>query len=258
MPVASHLYYFANEAENRSRPPVVLLHGAGGNHLYWPPQIRRLHNQRMFAVDLSGHGKSAGIGNHTVDDYTTEVVEFIQALGLNGAVLAGHSMGGAIALQAAIRFPRYVHGLCLVGTGARLRVAPAILQSTADAATFPAAVRLINDLSFADQTGIRLRELAAQRMADIRPSVIHGDFLACDAFDATEQLSTVSAATLILCGAEDKMTPPKYSEFLQERIAGARLEIVPNAGHMVMLEQPDAVAASINGFLDSIRYQPGR
>jgi pimeloyl-ACP methyl ester carboxylesterase len=258
MPVASHLYYFANEPENYLRPPVVLLHGAGGNHLYWPPQVRRLHEQRMFAVDLSGHGKSGGIGHHAIDAYAADVIEFIKAIGLNAVVLVGHSMGGAIALHAAIRFPRQVLALGVVGSGARLRVTPALLRSTADAGTFPAAVKQITDLSFAPQTSARLKELAAQRMAEVRPSVLHGDLLACDAFDVTDQLSTVPAPTLILCGAEDRMTPPKYSEFLQTHIAGSRLEIMPNAGHMLMLEQPDAVAGSLARFLDSIPYQPGQ
>lgn len=258
MPSASHLYYFAHGSENFARPPVVLLHGAGGDHLYWPPQIRRLHEQRLFAVDLSGHGKSGGIGHHAVDDYAVELVEFMRAIGLNGAVLVGHSMGGAIALQAAIQFPRIVLGLGLIGSGARLRVSPSLVRSTSDAATFPAAIGMINDLSFAAQSSPRLKELAAKRMAEMRPSVLHGDFMACEAFDATEGLSRVAVPTLVLCGAEDRMTPPKLSEHLHANIPGATLEIVPRAGHMVMLEQPEHVAGLLERFLDSIPYRPGR
>ena len=110
MPVAAGLYYFAHEADNFSRPPVILIHGAGGHHLFWPPQIRRMHNQRIFAVDLPGHGKSEGVGHHTIDDYTFEILEFIKALKLNAVVLVGHSMGGAIALKAAMLSPKKVLG----------------------------------------------------------------------------------------------------------------------------------------------------
>jgi pimeloyl-ACP methyl ester carboxylesterase len=167
-------------------------------------------------------------------------------------------MGGAIALLTAIRIPNKVLGLGLLGSGARLRVAPALLQSTAHASSFEAAVGMISELSFAQHTSPRLKELAAQRMAEMRPSILHGDFLACNGFDVTAELTKISIPTLIMCGDADKMTPRKNSESLQERIAGARLEIIPNAGHMLMLEQPDQVADLLAGFIDSVPYQPGR
>jgi pimeloyl-ACP methyl ester carboxylesterase len=258
MPVAGDLYYFAHEAENLSRPPVILIHGAGGNQLYWPPQIRRLHNQRIFAVDLPGHGKSEGVGHHSVDDYAEEVLSFLKALKLNAAILVGHSMGGAIALQLAIRSPKRVLGLGLVGSGARLRVAPALLQAASDPSTFADAVRMVIDRSFASQTSARLKELAAQRMSETRSTVLYGDFLACDAFNVTDQLSKISAPTLVLSGMEDKMTPSKYSEFLRDQIPRARMELLPDAGHMAMLEQPDKVARILNDFLNIIPYQPGQ
>src|SRR5574341_51564 len=258
MPVAGDLYYFAHEAENLSRPPVILIHGAGGNQLYWPPQIRRLHNQRIFAVDLPGHGKSEGVGHHTIDDYAEEVLKFLKALKLNAAILVGHSMGSAIALQAAIRFPKRVLGLGLVGSGARLRVAPAILHAASDPATFADAVRLVMDQSFASQTSARLKELAAQRMSETRSTVLYGDFLACDAFNVMDQISKISAPTLILCGTEDKMAPVKYSEFLRDNIPEAQMTVLPDAGHMVMLEQPDKAAWILNDFLNTIPYQPGQ
>ena len=258
MPTAAGLYFFGHEADNLSRPPVILIHGAGGHHLYWPPQIRRLHNHRVYAVDLPGHGKSEGIGHHSIDDYVTVVMEFIEAIKLNSVILVGHSMGGAIALRAAVRFPERVLALGLLGSAARLRVSPVILQRASDPAKIAEAIRLVIDLSFASQSSARLRELAAQRMAETRPAVLYGDFLACDDFNITNQLSRISAPTIILCGAEDKMTPIKDSEFLRDHITGARLEIISDAGHMLMLEQPDHVAEVLADFVDPIVYRPGR
>jgi pimeloyl-ACP methyl ester carboxylesterase len=257
MPISAKLYYFAHEADDLSRPPVILIHGAGGHHLFWPPQVRRMHDQRIFAVDLPGHGKSEGIGHHTIDDYTNEILEFIKALKLNGVVLVGHSMGSAIALNAAILSPKNVLGLCLMGGGARLRVSPALLQSASEPSTFKAAVQLMINYSFSPQANSRLTELAAQRMEEVRPSVLYGDFLACNSFNLTGQLSQVSAPTFILCGALDKMVPVKYSEILRDNIKGARMEIMPDVGHMFMLEQPDQTADKLGDFINSIPYQPG-
>jgi pimeloyl-ACP methyl ester carboxylesterase len=258
MPVAAGLYYFAHEPDNLSRPPVILIHGAGGHHLFWPPQIRRMPNQRVFSVDLPGHGKSEGIGFHTIDDYTRELMGFIKALKLNAAVFAGHSMGGAIALKAAIRFPKRVLGLCLVGSGARLPVSPALLQNASDPSTFASAVQTISDYSFTPEVAPRLKELAAQRMTETRPSVLYGDLLACETYNVTDQLSRVSAPAYVLCGARDKMVPLINSEFLRDHIAGAQMEVVPNAGHMLMLELPDETADRISAFFNRIPFQPGQ
>ena len=114
MPTAAGLYYFAHGASDATRPPIILIHGAGGHHLSWPPQVRRLLGERIFAVDLPGHGKSAGVGRHTIEDYAAAILDFVAALKLSTVVLIGHSMGGAIALRAAIEAPGQVMGLGLL------------------------------------------------------------------------------------------------------------------------------------------------
>jgi pimeloyl-ACP methyl ester carboxylesterase len=256
MPITAGLYYFAHEANDHSRPPVILIHGTGGNHLSWPPQLRRLPDQRIFAPDLPAHGKSEGIGRHTIEDYVRDVLEFMSELKIYSAILAGHSMGSAVALSAAIRFPKRVTALGLIGSGARLRVAPSLLRAASDPLTFASAVQIINDASFSSQT-IRIKELSTQRMMETRPTVLYGDLMACDAFDVIDQLSKLLLPTLILCGSDDQMTPLHYSELLRDHIAGARLEVVPNAGHMVMLEQPDRVSSLLADFFNSIPYHSG-
>jgi pimeloyl-ACP methyl ester carboxylesterase len=256
MPTAAGCYYFAHEANNHSRPPVILIHGAGGNHLSWPPNLRRLPDQRIFALDLPAHGKSEGLGHHAIEDYVHDVLEFISEIGIYSAILVGHSMGSAVALSAAIYFPERVIALGLLGSGARLRVAPALLRAASDPSTFGSAVRMIADASFSSQSS-RIKELSTQRMMETRPTVLYGDLMACDAFDAMDQLSKLSLPTLIVCGSDDQMTPLHYSEFLCEHIASASLEVVPNAGHMVMLEQPDIVSALLADFSNSIPYHSG-
>ncbi|MGA7193133.1 MAG: alpha/beta hydrolase [Anaerolineales bacterium] len=251
MPIAAGCYYFAHEATNHSRPPIILIHGAGGNHLSWPPQLRRLPDQRIFALDLPAHGKSEGLGHQAIEDYVHDILEFMSELKIYSAILVGHSMGGAAALSAAIHFPERVTALGLIGNGARLHVAPALLRAASDSSTFKNTVQMIANLSFASSS-TRIKELSMQRMMETRPAVLYGDLMACDAFDVMHQLSKLSLPTLIVCGSDDQMTPLNYSEFLHKHIVGARLEVVPNAGHMVMLEQPDMVSNLLLDFFKSI------
>jgi pimeloyl-ACP methyl ester carboxylesterase len=258
MPTQNKTFYFSHGTENTSRPPLVFIHGAGGTHLHWPPQVRRILDQRIFALDLPGHGKSGGVGSQSIADYASIVVDFLDAARLNAAVFIGHSMGSAIALTLALDFPKRVLGLGLVGSGARLRVAPQILEGTSSEATFPMAVNLINEAAFSPSVNPRMKELAAQRMAEIRPSVLHGDFLACNEFDVMARLGEISVPTIILCGTDDILTPVKYSEFLRDRIPAARLVTFPGAGHMVMLEQPTEVANALAEFADAIPYRAGQ
>ena len=253
MPTAVGLYYFAHEANDHSRPPVILIHGTGGNHLSWPPQLRRLPDQRIFAPDLPAHGKSEGVGRHTIEEYVHDVLEFMSELKIYSAILVGHSMGSAVALSAAIHFPERVTALGLIGSGARLRIAPSLLRAASDPSTFASAVQIIHDASVSSPS-IRIKELSTQRMMETRSTVLYGDLMACDAFDVTDQLSKLLLPTLILCGSDDQMTPLHYSEFLRNHIAGARLEVVPHAGHMVVLEQPDVVSNLFANFFNSIPY----
>ena len=257
MPAAAGLYYFAHGAEAFTRPPVILIHGAGGHHLYWPPQVRRYPNERIFAVDLPGHGKSPNVGQHTIQDYAGEIVAFLETLKLGRAVLVGHSMGGAVALQAAIAAPDHILGLALLGSAARLRVSPALLHSASDPSKAADTVSMIMENSFAEGTAAGLKELAAQRMLEIRPSVLYGDLLACEAYDPGEGIAEIAAPTLILFGREDHMVPVGAGRLLQQNMQHARMDVLDGAGHMLMLEQPERVAASLNEFVQGLRYLPG-
>ncbi len=85
--------------------------------------------------------------------------------------------------------------------------------------------------------------------------VLRDDFRACDAFDRRSDVAAIAAPTLILCGDADRMTPAKYSQFLRDEIRNSQLVIVPDAGHMVMLEQPHAVTAAIDAFLHDTTHE---
>ena len=232
-----------------SSPPLVLIHGAGGNRLHWPPVVRRLPGAQVYSLDLPGHGQSPGPAPTSIEDYADVVLAW---MGLNverEPVVVGHSMGSAIALSLALHTPDRLAGMALVGSGARLRVHPSILSGSSNEETFPAVVDQIMEWAFSPQAPPRLVQLARRRMLEVPPAVLNSDFQACDNFDIMAELEGIETPALILCGSQDMLTPLKYSEFLAAHLPKAHLETIPDAGHMVMLEQPQAVAAVLASFL---------
>jgi pimeloyl-ACP methyl ester carboxylesterase len=231
------------------RPPLVLIHGAGGTRLYWPPRLRRIRGWDVYALDLPGHGASPGPGWSTIGDYRQAVAAWMDGLGLPACVVVGHSMGGAIAQSLALDAPARVAGLVLVGTGARLRVHPMLLEAVRSGGLGAEAIGGLMSAWYAPQAAPRLRELAARGLAAANPDVLRGDLEACDGFDIMGRLDAVGTPALVLVGEADQMTPVKYAQYLAAHLAGARLEIIPAAGHMVMLEQPEAVEAALTRWL---------
>ena len=253
MPFAGETHYRKYSDGENDGTALVLIHGAGGSYLHWPSEIRRLAGENTLAIDLPGHGGSPGDGKDAIDAYVKDVIDFLDQVNISQAVIAGHSMGSAIAQQLSLEHPKRVKALILVGAGAKLRVHPGLLQDCASENTYPAAVKQVMEWSFSPQTDRRLVELAGDRMAEITPGVVYKDFLACDGFDIRDQLEKIQQPVLVICGADDQMTPVRFSKYLSGKLPEARLEIVPNAGHMVMLEQPAIVAGLIKDFLDDLR-----
>lgn len=233
--------------------PIVFIHGAGGSHQVWLQQLRALGRRRkVIAVDLPGHGDSNGSGADRIEAYCDVVKGFIAALGLDRIVMVGHSMGGAITQSIAVDYPGLLAAIVLVGTGVRLRVQPQILAALRGDAR--RAVDMIAKLVYVSGTPAEVLKHDADAMLRTSIPVIEGDLLACDTFDLMEQAKAVSLPALVICGTDDLVTPPKYAEYLHSQINGSQLQLVPAAGHMVMLEQPDEVSGGIEAFLDRLGY----
>jgi pimeloyl-ACP methyl ester carboxylesterase len=228
--------------------PVVFIHGAGGRAEVWTRQLAGLADAaRLLAVDLPGHGATGGRGCLAVPEYAAWVRRLCDGAGVEKAVLAGHSMGGAIAQTLALAHPERVAGLVLVGTGARLRVLPRVLALFRDDP--PAGASLVGSLSYSPRTSPGAVVEAERGLAETPPAVTLGDFLACDRFDAMATIGTVRAPTLVVVGGDDRLTPPKYARYLAGAIPGAQLVEVADAGHFPQLEQPDVVNAALRAFL---------
>ncbi len=241
------LFYTVN---GRGGPALILIHGAGGSHLHWPAALRRLPGATVYAIDLPGHGRSEGPGRERIEDYAADVIRFMDAVEVSRGVLVGHSMGGAIAQMTALIAPERVAGLVLVGTGARLRVAPVLLDGILQDAR--GAVALITEWAWGPEADPTMVARGRQMMARVNPQVVWGDFAACDRFDIRERVGEIAAPTLVITGSEDRMTPPKFGLWLAERIPGAQFVLVEGTGHMVMLEKPDRVASTVREWLKAV------
>jgi len=156
-------------------------------------------------------------------------------------------MGGAIAQQLALDHPARVAGLILVATGARLRVAPAIMEGVL--VDYDTALDTITAYAWGPQAPEELVRLGRAQLAQVSAQVAHGDYTACNAFDVMGRLGQITAPTLIVSGTADRLTPAKYAAKLAEDIPNAQLGLIENAGHMVMLEQPEQVGQAVIKFL---------
>ncbi len=237
----------ADQRANARLSRLLFVHGAGGSAHSW--DLQQLAFPDAVIPDLPGHAGS-GSGCRWIDEYGEWLRRTARSRGWAPVVLAGHSMGGAIALWYALEYPQYLDGIVLVATGARLRVHPdllALLRSD-----YPAAVDQIVGLSLGPSAHERLPGRLRDAMLAVPQAVTVGDFEACDAFDVIETLDAIRLPALVIVGSEDRMTPPKFAEFLQAHLAGSRLVVVEGAGHAVHLERPREVNEAIQEFRVSL------
>jgi len=250
MPLArvagQNVYYIEQGTQGT---PVVFVHGAAGSHLVWGLQVRALGEvARAVALDLPGHGRSDPPGRASIEAYRDVVLGVLDARGFERAVIVGHSMGGAIAQTLALSHPDRVAGLGLVGTGARLRVLPVILDGVLN--DFDHIAGLVVEYSYAAGLDPELRKRAEDEFRAFPPTVTHDDFSACNQFDIMPRLAEIRAPTLVVCGRADRLTPAKYSAYLATHIPNAHLVFIDHAGHSVMLEQPNEVNKALIDFIE--------
>jgi len=229
-------------------PVLVFVHGAGSTHKAWSYQTAHFRN--ALAIDLPGHGNSAGDGKKEIVEYVEVVKNYCDEKNLKKIVLIGHSMGGAIAQKFALIYPEYLEALVLVGTGAKLRVHQDIFDAIRK--DYSQAIEVIVNLAFSAKTDSRMKELSVIEMGKTRWQVTYGDFEACDKFDCMDQIERIKIPTLIICGSEDCLTPVEYSEYLKNKISNSELKVIEDAGHMVMLEKPKEFNETLEKFIEKL------
>ena len=241
-----------SEQHNPAQHPLVFIHGSGDSGRVWRLQVEHFETQRAFALDLPGHGQRPDTlpAEVTIQEYAQAAHDIVtQELHLQKPIIVGHSLGGAIALTMALEYGDELGGIVLVGTGARLRILPALL---ADAKNTPEQARSrLSHMAVATTTASSVSEAVVQEQTTPGPNILYRDLAACDVFDIMKRLYEISIPTLIICGMEDQLTPVKYSTYMNQHIKGSTLRIIPDAGHYVMREQPQAVNSAIDEWLQT-------
>lgn len=228
----------------------VFVHGAGGSSLLWRRTLQGLSGgSRALAVDLPGH-PSGEISCRSVEDYVETLHRFIVEARLVRPVVCGHSMGGAVSLALALAYPSDVAGLILASTGAKLGVAPEIIEGLRSQ-PLRAIEATITPWSF-NSVDLGLGREARATLSLSNLPVFLNDYLACQGFDVRTRLPEISARTLVVCGDKDRMTPPKFSHYLHANIPGSELYFVKDSGHMLPLEKPEALAGAVQRFLAAV------
>lgn len=234
-----------------ARKTLVFIHGSGGDHTVWLHQCTRLKNAfNIAALDLPGHGRSEGRGERDVAVYMEWVRRILEAWAIEKPVLVGHSLGAAISLLYALTYGDTLAGIVTAGGGAAMPVNPAILEGLkADPKTIIAVTAKI---AVAKSNRDRLSEILMKSMSGVNPDILYGDFLACDKHDVTAEVAEIQVPVLVICGEEDKMTPPDMSRYLKDHIPGAQGALIKNAGHFVMLENVEEFNKKLSAFAGSL------
>ncbi len=243
-------YWCNDDGFRAERKSIIFVHGSGGDHTLWKNQFPELQEFNIAALDLPGHGRSSGKGEQSVDGYVEWIRKFIEKSEYKNPVVIGHSLGAAISLVSAIKYGRLLSGIVPVGGGVTMPVNDVILNgiraNTAETMAF------IAKFSLTKENRERLSTVLKDDLMKTDPAITYGDFLSCSNLDITKVVSGIKNPAMVVCGSDDKMTPPDLSRYISEQIPGAKLVLIDGAGHYVMWEKPRELNAAIIAFMRSL------
>ncbi|HTS20508.1 MAG TPA: alpha/beta hydrolase [Casimicrobiaceae bacterium] len=237
---------------------LLFVHGAANDHGVWALQSRYFahHGWNALAVDLPGHGRSAGAPLPSVTAIADWLIAALDALGIERAAVAGHSMGALAALDAAARHPGRVTKLALLGAAVPMPVSEVLLDAARRDDHM--ALELINGWSFSpsDQLGgnrmpgVWMAGNGLRLMERSRPGVLHADLVACHSYaEGLAAAAKIRCPALVVLGQRDQMAPAKGAAALIAALPDQRTLAIPDCGHSLMVEAPDAVLDALREFL---------
>ena len=227
---------------------LVFIHGSGACGDVW--MLQKQHFTDADTPDLPGHPH--GEICPTIEAYSDWLHGYFQEKEYTDVVLAGHSLGGGIALMHAIKHPRDLKGIIMIGSGARLRVLPLILEAVEG--KLGDARGWITELIEPLYGTVDEKTLGAilPKLIEVGPAAQLNDFRCCDKFDVMDRVGEIKVPVLCIVGDQDNMTPPKYSQYLAGKMPDCRVSIIEGGTHLAFLEKPVEVNRAIESFIKQI------
>jgi 3-oxoadipate enol-lactonase len=241
-----------SEAGGGEKTPIVFLHGVGSDKFVWRPQLDHFGTERhAIAFDYPGYGDSDPAAEGTTrDDYAAAILSALTALGVNRAHVCGLSLGGVVAIAMHQLASESCASLILADTFAHHPDGPAIYErSIAGSTDLRAMAESRVDLLLAQPADPAVRAEVVATMAAIDPAAYRIGAEAVWLADQRDRASAIRVPALVLCGAEDKITPPELSTALARLIPGARYELIERAGHLSNRERPDDFNRLVEAFI---------
>lgn len=237
--------------------PVVLLHGVTDSLRSWEPVLPYLPSSiRAFAVTQRGHGDAdrpaAGYHPH---DFATDVVAFLDAVGVEQAVLAGHSMSSYIAERVASEHPDRVLGLVLLGGFTSYSSNPVVVElceavEAFDDSVDPEFVLEFQEGTIAQPVADGFVDMVVSESLKLPAPVWRASFAGLLEIDRSVELESIAAPTLVVWGDQDVVAPRADQDALAEGVPGAELLVYEGAGHALHWEEPQRFAADLIAFVE--------
>jgi 3-oxoadipate enol-lactonase len=232
--------------------PIVFLHGVGSDKSVWAPQIEHFgRTRRAVAFDYPGYGDSDPAGEGTTrDDFARAIAAAMDSLGIADAHICGLSLGGVIAIAMHAVARQRCRSLILADTFAVHPDGPAIYErSVAGSANLRAMAEARVDVLLAQPADPDHRTETVETMAGIEPAAYRIGAEAVWLADQADRARAIDVRTLVICGAEDKVTPPALSRELTDLIPGARYAEIAGAGHLTNVEKADVFNRLVEEFI---------
>jgi pimeloyl-ACP methyl ester carboxylesterase len=252
MPYSNNLFYrIYNEAEQPEPPrPLVLLHGSGGSHMAWPVDLRRSLNRRVIALDLPGHGKSAGTACQQMPALVQSLRLFLDDLHIYRIDLAGHSLGALLALYYAKAFPKQVKRLFLMSCGSHFNVPEELFESLLCPNRKDQFIEDFGRIAFSQDFPQSQRRTLLAPLSQVRTSTLLADLSICAEYHLNGDFQKIVCPAQLVNGTNDPITTPASARELVHNLPQAALKILPKCGHLLLYEKTALISQMMRGFFN--------
>ena len=235
--------------------PIVFLHGVGSDKSVWRPQLEHFKaERRAVAFDYPGYGDSDSAPEGTTrDDYATIILAAMTELGIGRAHVCGLSLGGVVAIAMNHAWPKRIVSLILADTFADHPSGQDIYdRSIAASSDLRALAESRVDVLLAQPADPAVRSEVVETMAAIEPEAYRIGARAVWLANQRDRAAAIRVPTLVLCGTEDRVTPPALSTALTKMIPGAHYQAIERAGHICNLERPVEFNTYVGAFVRGV------